>query len=88
MGDGSSTLFCSDPLLDGRQLNVRFRRLYDLFENKLATLTKMNSLGWEVDEEAWFWRRKLLTWEEDQVKECSQLLNYIVLQVGVVDKWV
>jgi hypothetical protein len=59
--------------------------LYDLFENKLATLTEMNSLGWEAYEAAWFWRRKLLAWE-DQVTECSQLLNYIVLQVGVVDR--
>ena len=38
VGDGSSTLFWRDQWLDGVPFNVRFRRLYQLNDNKLTAL--------------------------------------------------
>lgn len=69
-------------------LNVRFTRLYDLYENKLTFVTKMNSLVWVLGGEAWRWIRRLLDCVEDQVVECSYMLNSIILQFGVEDIWV
>jgi len=37
--------------------------------------------------EAWVWRRRLLAWEEESVRECSVLLHNIVLQDEVNDTW-
>jgi len=36
---------------------------------------------------AWVWRRCLLAWEENSVRECTLLLHNVVLQVNVSDKW-
>jgi len=47
----------------------------------------MNRLGWAVGGMAWVWRRRLLAWEEDSVRECSLLLHNVVLQVNVSDNW-
>jgi hypothetical protein len=33
------------------------------------------------------WRRRLLVWEEDGVRECVTLLNNIVLQENIQDQW-
>jgi len=33
------------------------------------------------------WRRRLLAWEEDSVRECSVLLNNIILQDHIQDLW-
>jgi len=62
--------------------------LYELSDNKLVTVTKMNSLGWGVGCEAWIWGRRLFAWEEDQVKECSEMLHSILLQDCMTNKWV
>lgn len=35
-----------DPWLDGTSLKVRFSNLFDLAENKRATVAEMNKLGW------------------------------------------
>lgn len=45
VGDDSSTLFSNNPSLDGSFFYVRFRRLYELIENKLATVADMHVLG-------------------------------------------
>jgi len=68
VGDGSVMLFWWDVWLEGGALKVRVKRLYDLSENKLATILKMNLLGWGVDGEACKWRG-LLVMEEDHVRE-------------------
>lgn len=47
----------------------------------------MARLGWDEGGSAWVWRRRLLAWEEDNVRECSTLLSNIVLQENVNDKW-
>jgi hypothetical protein len=39
----------------------RFNRLFNLVEDKLATVASMFSRGWEVGGGAWQWRRRL--WE-------------------------
>jgi len=31
----------------------------------MATVADMYALGWEEEGEAWRWRRRLLTWEEE-----------------------
>jgi len=47
----------------------------------------MERLGWEVEGRAWEWRRWLLAWEEESLRECSDVLHNIVLQVDVTDTW-
>jgi hypothetical protein len=63
-------------------------RLFQLAENKLATVKEMFVLGWEVDGEAWKWRRRLFAWDDGLVGECADRLSSIVLQDDVVDRWV
>jgi len=48
---------------------------------------EMARLGWAEGGMAWVWRRQLLAWEEDSVRECILLLHNVVLQVNVFDKW-
>jgi len=36
---------------------------------------------------AWVWMRRLLAWEEESVWECSSVLNDIVFQDHVHDRW-
>jgi hypothetical protein len=38
VGDGTSTLFWKDPWLGGFSYDIRFRRLYELVENKLISI--------------------------------------------------
>jgi len=73
--------------LDEKVLSVTLRRLYELSEHKMMTVREMKTVnGGEVGE-AWTWRRRLLVWYEDQVREYCELLNYIVLQDSLADKW-
>ena len=66
---------------------MRFPRLFDLAENKWATVREMAGRGWVVGGDAWEWWRRLLAWEEELVTECSSLLYNIVLQDHVHDRW-
>jgi len=86
VGNGVYTLFWWDPRLEGDILNHRFKRLYDLSENKMVTVADMSNLGWNVEGGGWKWRRRLLAWEEEEVVVCSSLLTNIVLQDGVEDR--
>jgi hypothetical protein len=45
VGDGSSTLFWKDHWIGGNTLLVRFHRLFDPSENKLASAADMFYLG-------------------------------------------
>jgi hypothetical protein len=47
----------------------------------------MCQLGWGVDGEAWRWRRRLFAWEEELVGELILLLQNVILQVDMDDKW-
>ena len=68
-------------------LRVRYPRLFDLAVVKECTVEEMWRLGWGEGGEAWVWRRRLLAWEEQSVRECSDLLHNIVLQDEVHDTW-
>jgi len=81
VGDGARTLFWWDPWLDEGILKDRLNRLFYLSNNKMATVVDMFSLGWEEGGEAWKWRRRLITWEEELGSECCAFLLPIVLQL-------
>jgi len=57
VGDGNSTIFSIDPLLDGRPLMVRFNRSYVSYDYKLVLVEDMFTMGWGMNGEAWKWRR-------------------------------
>lgn len=54
VGGGSNTLFWHGSWLEGSPFTARFRRLYDLSEHKLTFVAERHSLGWGVNEEAWW----------------------------------
>jgi hypothetical protein len=86
-GDGSDTFFWTDPWLGGAMLCERFRRLFDLTENKSSTVADLFSSGWEVGGEAWVWRRLLWVWEEELLMECHTLLLPFTMQVHIPNVW-
>jgi hypothetical protein len=79
VGDGTNTLFWTDPWLDGIPFSVRFGRLFDLAVTKPSSVAEMFSLGWQAGGEAWLWRRQLWVWEEDMLRECQILLFPVTL---------
>ena len=48
VGDGTDTLFWSDPWVGGIPLCERFGRLYDLATSKSRTVAEMYASGWEA----------------------------------------
>jgi len=64
-----------------------FSHLFDLATNKLSTVADMFALGWEEGGEVRSWRRRLWAWEEELVVECRHLLNDVVLQSNIFDRW-
>ncbi|XP_024628726.1 uncharacterized protein [Medicago truncatula] len=46
----------------------------------------MESRGWTDGGGAWEWRRRLLAWEES-VSQCTSLLQNVVLQDHIIDRW-
>jgi len=87
VGDGCTTLFWFDNWVGERPLRLQFPRLFDLAIIKEYTVEKVERLGWEVGGGGWEWRRQLLAWGEESVRECFEELHNIVLQVDVTDKW-
>ena len=79
VGDGSSTLFWKDHWLGGNLLSLIFYRLFDLAKNKLVSVAAMFYQGRREFGEAWKWRRKLLAWEEELLRECVDLLSLVAL---------
>ena len=88
VGDETQTLFWWDPWIDGMVLKNSFSRLFDLATNKMAMVSEMYSLGWGEEGEAWKWRRRLLAWEEEKVRECCDFLTNIILQLTHSDRWI
>ncbi|GAU46442.1 hypothetical protein TSUD_402090 [Trifolium subterraneum] len=80
VGDGSDTLFWTDPWVYGIPLCERFGRLFDLAETQSCTVAEMALLGWEVGGEAWVRRRQLRGWEKELLGECQTLLLNITFQ--------
>ena len=67
VGDGGNTLFWSHRWCGGSPFSVRFRRLFDLAENKTISVAEMFSLGVEQGGEGWRWRHRLWAWEEESL---------------------
>lgn len=70
---------------DGASLDVKFIRLFELAENKLAIVVGKH---FTVNGEAWKWRRRLFVWKEELVRECVDQLIRVVLHVEVAYRWV
>jgi len=87
VGGGGSTYFWLDNWVGGAPLRVQFPRLFDLTQDKGATVREMEEKGWAVGGGDWVWRRRLLAWEEESVTECVALLSDIDLQDTTVDRW-
>jgi len=58
-------------------------QLFDLTKNQNIKEAKMSALGGE----AWKWRCRLLTWDEELLGEGSEALYNIYVQVGEKHKW-
>ena len=85
VGDGSDTSFWRDRWLREALFCERFRRLYELTENKfmsVADLLSVDSEQWGV---VWRWRRRLWQWEEEMLAECRALLLDVSLNSNVSD---
>jgi len=66
-------------------LRFKFPQLFELALNKNKTVAEMKRERWDEGGRGWAWRRRLLAWEEESVRECSLLLHNCVLQVNVTD---
>lgn len=87
VGGGGTTYFWTDNWVGKVPLWVHFSRHFDLTENKWATVEDMARRGCHEQGGVWVWRRRLLAWEEECVRECSVLLHDIVLQDHFIDRW-
>ena len=87
VGNGRNTFFWSDNWLGGVPLKLQFNRLYDLSVHKECSVEDMSTARWEDGSLGWVWRRRLLAWEEESVRECVGLLNNFVLQDNIQDHW-
>lgn len=87
VSDGNNTFFWTDNWVDGVPLRTKFRRLFDLAVHREYYVADMVVLGWEYGGGAWVWKRGLLAWEEECVRECSSLLHNVTLQEHVSDSW-
>jgi len=78
-------MFLSDVCVGEVSLRVRFPRLFDLSLSQEVSVFDMCLLGWGVEGQAWSWRRRLFTWEEELVGELILLLQSVSLQVDKTD---
>jgi hypothetical protein len=87
VGDGRNTFFWLDHWVGDSPLRFKFPRLFDLALNKECSVEEMVRIELGEGGEAHLWRRRLLAWEEESVRECSLLLHNIVLQDNITDTW-
>jgi len=87
VGDGFDTSFWCDRWLGAAPLCERFRRLYELTENKFMSVADLLSVDAEQWGVVWRWRRRLWQWEEE-LAECRALLLDVSLNSNVSDSWV
>ncbi|XP_039687072.1 uncharacterized protein [Medicago truncatula] len=80
--------FRSDRWIGESPLCVRFRRLFELTENKSMFVADLLSIDSERWGEVWRWRRRLWQWEEELLDECRALLLDVSLNPNVSDSWV
>jgi len=53
VGDVESTLFWTDPWLDGKSLCKDYARLYELSESKFVTVANVFGGGWGFNGDVW-----------------------------------
>ena len=87
VGDGRSTLFWHDIWVGEVPVKFKFPRIFDLSVHKECSVEMMRRMVWVVHGRERLWRRRLLAWEEETVRECYVLLLNIVLQDTVDDTW-
>lgn len=87
VGNGHCTYCWANNWVGRVPLRIKFRRLFDLALNRECTVEEMAVLGWEEGGNTWVWKRRLLAWEEECVRECSVLLSNVVLQDHIQDSW-
>jgi len=56
-------------------LKIKFTRLFELSVDKECSVEKMRRVFGLVDGRERMWRRRLLAWEEESVRECFVLLH-------------
>jgi len=83
--DGRNTLLWYDSWVGEIPLRFKFPRLFDLAVGNESSVEDMWRLGWAIGSGGWEWWRRLLAWEEESVRECSVLLNNVVLQDNTHD---
>jgi len=79
IGDGKGTSFWYDIWVGEVMLKLKFPRLFALFVIKESSVEEMVRVLGTIKEWESLWRRRLLAWEEESVRECSVLLHNIVL---------
>lgn len=87
VGNGHCTYCWTNNWVGRVPLRIKFRRLFDLALNRECTVEEMAVLGWEEGGNTWVWKRRLLAWEEECVRECYVLLSNVVLQDHIQDSW-
>jgi len=87
MGDGRDALFWHDIWVGEIPLKIKFPCLYELAEDKEWSVAEASRVLGPDGGSKRVWRRRLLAWEEESVRECSVLLDNIVLQDNVHDAW-
>jgi len=85
VGNGSSTYFWHDIWAGEIPLKIKFPRLFELFVEKESSVEKMRRVFGLEDGRERMWRRRLLAWEEESVRECFVLLDNFVFQKNVED---
>jgi len=70
VGNGRNASFWFDRWVGDVPLRDKFPRLFDLAVDKEALVVDMATRGWGEGGNAWRWRRQLLAWEEESVREC------------------
>jgi hypothetical protein len=68
-------------------LILKFPRLFELSADKECSMEEMRRILRAVEGRERVWRRRLLAWEEESVRECLMLRHNIVLQDNVEDTW-
>jgi len=86
-GNGRGTFFWHDIWVGEIPLKLKFPRLFDLSVDKECSVEKMRRELGAVDERGRVWRRRLMAWEEESVRECFMLFHNIVFQKHVEDTW-
>jgi len=87
VGNGRDTSFWHDIWVGEIPLKLKFPHLFELSVDKECSVEDMRRVLGADDGRERVWRRRLLAWEEESVRECLVLLHNIVLQENVEDTW-